>query len=168
MEADITSPNPEAVNTYRYVSGPVTIVLSAGAAAPYVPLYTVQEASDRGNGFYWTGTIALDGTIVENEVILPWSILNPGNARDAALDYLYENYGISSPADWVEEGYSQAGDTKMAVQFSSGSWLVAVEFTPAAPLVSSYNLAVKDSSSGLEWKGDISGHGEIDQISIVQ
>lgn len=168
METDITIPNPEAVRTFRYVSGPVTIVLSAGAAAPYVPLYTVQEASDRGNGFYWTGTVAFDGTIIENEVVLPWTILNTEDARDAALGYLSANYNISSPVEWIDEGNAPTGADKISWQYSAGSWLVVIEFVPAAPMVSSYTVAVEDSSTGLRWEGEISGQGEIVQISFVR
>lgn len=168
MEADITSPDAAGVNTFRYVSGPLTIVLSAEAAAPYASLYNVQEATNRANGFWWAGTIALDGTIIENEVVMPWSILNPEHARDAVLGYLYANYGISSPGEWLDEGTTQAGNAGISQRYSSGTWLVIVEFEPAAPMVSSYRVSIEESSTGLRWEGNVSGHGEIEQISFVQ
>lgn len=168
METDLTDPDSGGVSTFRYVSQMVTVVLSAEAAAPYASLYNAQEVSDMTNGFYWTGTIALDGTITEDEVSPPYVILNRDDARDAALGYIYDNYDISSPADWVDEGMSQAGDYKTAQRYSAGSWLVVVEFEPAAPFVSSYTVTVENSSLGLLWEGEITGQGEITQISFTQ
>jgi putative hemolysin len=168
MEANINSPDAVGVSIFRYVSGPLTIVLSAEASAPYASQYNVQEATNRADGFWWTGTIALDGTITEDEVVLPWAILNPDHARDAALGYLYANYDISSPAVWIDEGNSRTGNTSISRQYRSGSWLAVVGFEPAAPMVSSYRVTLENSSVGLRWEGEIAGSGEIRQISFAQ
>lgn len=168
MEANITSSDAVGVSTFRYMSGPLTIVLSAEASAPYASQYNVQEATNRADGFWWTGTIALDGTITEDEVVLPWAILNPDQARDAALGYLYANYGISYPAVWIDEGNSQTENTSISRRYSTGPWLAVVGFEPAAPMVSSYHVTLENSSVGLRWVGEISGQGEIIQISFIQ
>ena len=168
METDITDPDSGGVLRFRYVSGMVTVVLSAEATAPYASLYNVQEVSDLTKGFFWVGTITLDGTITEDEVSPPYVILNREDARDAALGFLYDNYDISSPTSWVDEGMSQAGEYKTAQLYSAGSWLVTVEFEPAAPLVSSYNVTVENSTLGLLWEGEITGQGDITQINFVQ
>ena len=168
METNITDPDSGGVVKFRYVSSMVTVVLSAEAAAPYASLYNVQEVSDLSKGFFWMGTITLDGTITEDEVSPPYVILNREDARNAALGYLSENYEISSPTNWVDEGMSQAGDFRTAQRYSAGSWLVTVEFEPAAPFVSSYNVTVENSSLGLFWEGEITGQGDITQINFVQ
>ena len=168
METDITSQDAAGVNTYRYVSGPLTIVLSAEASAPYASTYNAQEVTDMTNGFYWTGTIAFDGTLSEVEVSPPYIILDREDAREAALEYLSAIYEICSPTSWVDEGLSQAAETKTAQRYSAGFWLVTVEFEPAAPFVSSYTVTVENNSLGFLWEGEITGQGQIIQISIVQ
>lgn len=167
MEQDISSPDAPGVTTYRYVAGPMTIVLSAEASAPYASLYTVKEASNLANGFYWTGTVSLDGTIIEEQVNPPLSILNPEQAREAALGYLYATHEVSSPMEWVDLGMGQSGDYKSAQKFSSGSWLVEVQFEPAAPFVSSYQVMIENSSLGLLWEGVITSQGQVTQTSYI-
>lgn len=167
MEQDLTSADAAGVQTIRFVSGPVTILLSAEASAPYASSYTVREASNLSNGFHWAGSVAFDGTISEGQVSLPYQILNAEQARDAALGYLDAKYDISAPLDWLDQGLSQAGDFQTAQQFSSGSWQVVIEFQPAAPFVSSYAVRVENSPLGLKWTGQVSGQGEIVQLSFA-
>lgn len=168
MEQDLTSADAAGVNTIRFVAGPMTMVLSAEASAPYASLYTVKEVSNLSNGFYWTGSVTFDGTISEDQVILPYQILNTEQARDAALENLAAYYEITSPDSWVDEGMSQVGENRTAQSYSAGSWQVRVEFEPAAPFIPSYTVTVENSSLGLLWEGELTGQGEITQISFVQ
>jgi len=168
MEANITSADAAGVITFRYISGPLWIVISAEASAPYAASYTIQEASYIANGFRWEGTLALDGTIIETKVIPPWSVLDTDQARDAVLAYLNETYDILIFEDWVDEGVSQTGNDTVAIRYFSNSWSVIVEFIPAAPLISSYNVIVENNVEGIRWEGDISGQGEINEISFSQ
>jgi len=168
MEANITPADAAGVTTFRYVSGPLTIVIFAEASAPYAASYTIQEVSYIANGFRWEGILAIDGTIIETKVIPPWPILNTDQARDAALDYLVATYGIPPIGNWVDEGISQTGNDTVERRYSSESWIVIVELVPSAPLVSSYNVIVENNAEGIRWEGDISGQGEINEISFSQ
>jgi putative hemolysin len=168
MEANITPAEAAGFTTFRYVSGPLWIVISAEASAPYPTSYTIQEASYIANGFRWEGTLAIDGTIVGTKVVPPWPILNTDQARDAVLDYLVETYDMPHFGSWVDEGVSQTGNDTVVRRYSSESWIIIVEFVPAAPLVSSYNVIVENNSEGIRWEGDISGQGEINEIGFSQ
>ncbi len=168
MEANITPADAAGVTTFRYVSGPLTIVIFAEASAPYAASYTIQEVSYIANGFRWEGILAIDGTIIETKVIPPWPILNTDQARDATLDYLVATYGIPPIGNWVDEGISQTGNDTVERRYSSESWIVIVELVPSAPLVSSYNVIVENNAEGIRWEGDISGQGEINEISFSQ
>ena len=168
MEANITPADAAGVTTFRYVSGPLSIVISAEASAPYPASYTIQEASYIANGFYWEGTLDLDGEINETMVVPPWTILDTDQARDAVLVYLLNTYDIPLRGDWVDEGFFQTGNGTTARNYSSESWTVLVEFAPAAPLVSSYKVIVENIAEGIRWEGDISGQGEIKEISFSQ
>jgi hypothetical protein len=168
MEANISPADAAGVTTFRYVSGPLSIVISAEASAPYPASYTIQEASYIANGFYWEGALDLNGEINEIMVVPPWSILDTDQARDAVLAYLLKTYDIPSLGDWVDDGFTQTGNDSVAIRYSSGSWTVLVEFAPAAPLVSSYKVIVENIAEGILWEGDISGHGEITEIDFSQ
>jgi hypothetical protein len=168
MEANITPADAAGVTTFRYVSGPLSIVISAEASAPYPASYTIQEASFIANGFYWEGSLDLNGEINETMVVPPWSILDTDQARDAVLVYLLNTYDITLMEDWVDEGFSQTGNDSVVLRYSSGSWTVLVEFAPAAPLVSSYKVIVENIAEGILWEGDISGKGEIKEIIFSQ
>ena len=171
IETNITPENAEPSSTYRYVSGPLTIVITAEASAPYAPMYTIDQASYIANGFYWEGTLSFDGTITENVVYLPASILNDLQARDAILEYLVQTYNLSTFGEWTDEGYSHTSDATSATSlrtFTSDLWVLRVEFEPSAPLVSKYHVIVENLSEGIRWQGNISLHGEIEEVSFTQ
>jgi len=166
IEQNITPEGAVGSSTIRFVSGPLTIVISAPAAAPAPSEYTIKEASFIANGFYWEGTITFNGDITESIVILPASILSEAQARDAIMEHIIATYNLPSFGEWIDQGVSQTdADTALRV-FTSGSWVVEVEFIPAAPLVSSYEMTVNNLSEGILWEGDISYHGEIVEINF--
>jgi len=168
MEANVTPADADGVTTFRYVSGPLSIFISAEASAPYPESYTIHGASYIANGFYWEGTLDLNGEIKETTVVPPWSVLDTDQARDAVLAFLVKNYQIPLIGDWVDEGLSQTGNDTVSIKYLSGSWTVVVEFAPAAPLVSSYKVIVENLTEGFRWEGDITGPGEITEISFTQ
>jgi putative hemolysin len=171
MEENITPENAGPSSTYRYVSGLLTIVITAEAAAPYAPMYTINEASYVANGFYWEGTLGFDGTITETIVYPPGTVLNTEQARDAVLEYLANIYALKPLGEWTDEGFSHTDDPTSALSwktFTSAPWVVNVEFEPAAPLVAKYHVTVENTSASIRWEGDISLHGEIEEISFTQ
>jgi putative hemolysin len=168
MESDITPENTGPSSTYRYVSGPMTIVITAEASAPYVSMYTIEEVSYIANGFYWEGTLSFDGTITETIVHPPGTVLNEEQARDAVLEYLGNMYDLNAFGEWVEDSYSSTVDAKMLRIYTSDLWVVEVEFEPSAPLVSQYHVTVENLSGVIRWEGEITLHGEIGEISFSE
>jgi len=169
MEEKITPENAGPSSTYRYVSGPLTIVITAEAAAPYAPMYTIDQASNIANGFYWEGTLSFDGSITETVVYPPGTVLNTEQARDAVLEYLGKTYDLNISGEWTDEGFSHTDDPASALSwktFTSAPWIVKVEFEPAAPLVSEYHVMVENTSEGIRWEGEITLRGEIEEISF--
>jgi putative hemolysin len=168
LEQDITPDNAVASTTVRYVSGPLTIVISAPVSAPYASLYTIEEASYLVNGFYWEGTLSFDGNITETLVAPPGTVLNEEQARDAVMDYLASTYGYSVEDAWINQGISQTETASALRVFTAGPWVVEVEFEPAAPIVTSYRVTVDNLSEVIRWVGDISYQGEIVEMSFTQ
>jgi putative hemolysin len=166
MEQNITPENAGPSSTFRYVSGPLTIVITAEASAPYASIYTIDEASYIVNGFYWEGTLSFDGTITETIVHPPGTVLNEEQARDAVLDYLSPMYDLNSFGEWIEESYSHTDLMTNLVKYSAGDWVVEVEFEPAAPLVAKYHVRVENLTAGIRWEGEITLRGEIDEKSF--
>lgn len=167
-EQNITSPSSAGTSTLRYVAGAMTITLQAEASAPYATLYTIQEASDLSNGFYWEGTLSFDGIITETRVVPASTILSAEQARDAVLAYLATNsQTLIFPAEWVEGGQVQTIDNTTTRTFTSGDWTVKVAFTPSAPLVDRYSVTIENLLQGLRWEGGISSQAEITEISYT-
>jgi putative hemolysin len=168
LEQDITPDNAVASTTVRYVSGPLTIVISAPVSAPYASLYTIEEASYLVNGFYWEGALSFEGYITETLAIPPGTVLNEEQARDAVMDYLTSTYGYSVEDAWIDQGISQTEMASAKRLFTAGPWAVEVEFEPAAPIVSSYRVTVDNLSEVIRWEGEISYQGEIVEINFTR
>lgn len=171
IEENITSEDAGPSSTYRYVSGPLTIVITAEASAPYPSMYTIREASFLPNGFYWEGTLSFDGTITETIVYPPGTVLNTEQARDAVLEYLGKAYDLNAFGEWTDEGNSHSDDATSTTSwktFTSTPWVVKVEFEPSAPLVSAYHVTVENTSDGIRWEGEITLRGEIEEIGYSQ
>lgn len=169
IEADITTDNATATTTHRYVSGPLTVVISAMASAPATD-YVINEVSDLTNGFIWRGTLSHNGTIITDEVYLPGTIRSVEEARDAVLAYLNQSYGTPIFSNWSDEGSAQGNlnDHPTTVRtFSANSWVVVLEFEPASPLVASYHVTVEDLSGSFDWEGNITLYGEITESSTL-
>jgi hypothetical protein len=168
IEQDLTPEDAAGSSTTRFVSGPMTMVISAPASAPSPTLYTIDEASFLSNGFYWEGTLSFGGEITEGRVIPPASILSEEQARDAVMHYLVTTYDLPSYGEWLEQDISPDDTGLVKRVYTSGPWVVAIEYAPAAPLVPSYHAIVDNLSEELRWEGEISYHGEIDEIRFNQ
>jgi putative hemolysin len=168
LEQNITPEGVVGASTLRFVSGPLTIVISAPVSAPAASVYTIEEASFIVNGFYWEGTLSSDGQIAESIVIPPATILSEGQARDAVVEYLSDKYTLPTSSEWTDQGLIQTDDDTVVRAYTSGSWVAEVEFAPAAPLVSSYQVTIYSDLEGVRWEGDISYHGDIVETSSTE
>lgn len=168
MEQDITSPGNAGGSILRYVSGPITITLQAEASAPYATLYTIKEATDLSNGFYWEGMLTFDGRITETRVVPVSTILDTAQARDAVLAFLTtSSQTLIFPPEWVDAGMTQTVNNTVTQTYSSGDWTVQVVFMPASPIVPSYSVTVENTVQGLRWEGEISSQAEITEIRFI-
>jgi putative hemolysin len=161
IEQNITPTDAIGSSTIRYVSGPMTIVISAEASAPSPVLYTIEEASYIANGFYWEGTLSYSGELFESTVIPPGTILSEVDAREAVMEYILTSYDVPPYGEWTDQGISQTETDTVVRVYTSGPWVVEVELVPAAPLVSSYHVTADHLQEEIRWEGDISYHGDI-------
>jgi putative hemolysin len=168
LEQNITPEGLVGSSTIRFVSGPLTIVISAPASAPAASVYTIEEASYLVNGFYWEGTLSSDGQIAESIVNPPGTILSEEQARDAVVEYLSDKYTLPSSGEWTDKGFIQTESDAMVRAFTSGAWVADVEFAPSAPLVSSYQVTIYNDAEGIRWEGEVSLHGDIVETSSTE
>ena len=160
----------DAIGTFktRFLSGPVTIVISAQASAPSPNLYTIEEASNIANGFYWEGTLSFDGELTQEKFNPPGTILNTEDARDAIMQHITEAYDLPGYVEWADQGMNPTdADTVVAV-YTSGPWVVEVELVPAAPLVASYHVTADHLQGEIRWEGDITYQGDITEVDFIK
>ena len=161
IEQDITPADAAGSYTTRFVSGPMTIVISAEASAPSPSLYTIEEASYIANGFYWEGELNFNGEIIESIINLPGIVLSEEDARDAIMEHITAAYDLPGFGKWIDQGFTQTDTDTVVIVYTSGPWVVEVELAPAAPLVASYHVTADHISEEIHWEGDISYHGDI-------
>lgn len=168
VEQDITPADAVGSNRTRFVSGPLTIVISAQASAPSPNLYTIEEASNIANGFYWEGTLHFDGELTESTVNPPGTILSELQARDAIMAHILTVYDLPEYAEWIDQGISPTGSNTVVRVYTSGPWVVEVELVPAAPLVASYHVTADHLQEEIRWEGDISYQGDITEVDFAK
>ncbi len=86
-------------------------------------------------------------------------------AREVALTHLRENHGESAPpaglqwqGDYVEQGGMVGAG---AYQFTSGSWVVNIEYPIVAPEATVYSIELSSSDSSFHWQGQVDARGEV-------
>jgi hypothetical protein len=99
-------------------------------------------------------------------MIPPASVLNEAQARDQIVAYLVDTHDLSFSGEWTDQGVSPSAGDRASRVFTSGPWVVEVEYAPAAPLVSSYHVTVDNLTEELRWEGDISARGAILETSF--
>jgi hypothetical protein len=86
-------------------------------------------------------------------------------ARDQALFYITERYGLSAlgpglawEEEWaVGEGIVGAG----GYRYSSGDWVVTVSYPVVAPENTIYTISVANHSTGFQWEGEVDAQGAL-------
>ena len=100
----------------------------------------------------------------ESEPFLP-PVFGPGAARDAALDFVRENYGSSMPASdltWSGRELPSDGMVGASVfQFVSGQWSMQVSYPLVAPKETIYSIKLQREDVGFLWEGLVNAVGQV-------
>lgn len=117
--------------------------------------------------------IILQETEEEPEVIEPEkeepevTFLTHEGARDIAVAYLVEKFGLPSPSIW--ESMDQIPENLVgasAFGYTSGAWVAFVEAPVVAPQYLVYSIEIDNVAHGLRWTGEVNAEGSITEISI--
>ena len=102
-------------------------------------------------------------TIIDEENI---NFLTHEGARDIALQYLIEKYGLESPDVW--ETLDQTPENLVgssAIAYTSGAWVAFVKAPVVAPEYLVYSIEIDNVAHGLRWVGEVDAQGELKETS---
>jgi hypothetical protein len=94
-------------------------------------------------------------------------VLSPENARDAAVAYIIAEYGWEQTGEWVEQAMTPIENAGVRLTFTSGPWVITVDYYAAAPIVPGYHVVADHMTLVARWEGRISASGEITEESYV-
>lgn len=88
-------------------------------------------------------------------------VLSAVDAREAVVVFIIANHAWERPDTWVEQSTQPIENAGVRHTFTSGPWVVQVEYQAAAPLVPEYHVTVDHLSLVARWVGTVNADGEI-------
>jgi len=111
-------------------------------------------------------------TIQETPTELPISFLDAAGAREAAIAYLRARYLEQAPPvglTWMEENTTPQNLVgTSSLRYTSGDWVIDVQYPVVAPENLVYNLEVRNQAAGFVWTGTVKAtDGVVSELSAV-
>lgn len=129
------------------------------------------EALDEGEIIPEVIIIAEDEVEEETEEIkdseMPVEIMTHEAARDIAVAFLVEEYGIEAPQTWL--AIDQTPENLLgssAYGYTSGAWVAFVEAPVVAPQYLVYSIEIDHVAKGLYWVGKVNAEGLLEETSV--
>lgn len=89
-------------------------------------------------------------------------------ARDAALQYVRQNYGAQAPPadlDWAGERTTEEGLLGVSsFRYTAGEWVMDIDAPVVAPENVVYQVALSNASAGFQWEGQVDARGEVSAL----
>ena len=106
--------------------------------------------------------------VMEPEIEEPEiTFLTHEGARDLAVAYLVEKFGLPAPSTW--ENMDQTPENLVgasAFSYTSGAWVAFVSAPVVAPQYLVYSIEIDNVAHGLLWTGEVNAEGAITEISV--
>ena len=97
---------------------------------------------------------------LNQEQIIPEEYLELEEVREAALDYVSENYHVEFPGNWISEVTTPENLVGAStIQYISGYWTVTISY-PVVPFPE-YSVTIQNTSTGFNWNGTVTSYGEV-------
>ena len=151
---------------FLYTADAWVVRIQAPVVAPEYMTYSV-EVDNIAVGLHWEGSVDAWGTLEESHLSGPMEVLSPTDARDAAAAYISAEYGWEQSTEWVEQSMTPIENAGVRHTFTSGPWVVTVDYYAAAPIVPGYHVVADHMSLVARWEGRISAEGEITEEAYV-
>ena len=151
---------------FLYTSGAWVVRITAPVVAPEYLVYSIQ-IDNIASGLRWEGTVDAWGSMEESDISGPMEVLSVEDARDAAVAYIIAEYGWEQAGEWVEQSMEPMENAGVRHTFTSGPWVVTVDYYAAAPIVPGYHVVADHMSLVARWEGRISAAGEITEEAYI-
>lgn len=151
---------------FLYTADAWVVRIKAPVVAPEFLVYSI-EIDNIAVGLRWEGTVDAGGSLEENLLTGPMEVLSPGDARDAAAAYIIAEYGWEQAGEWVEQSMTPIENAGVRHTFTSGPWVLTVDYYAAAPIVPGYHVVADHMTMVARWEGRISAAGEITEEAYV-
>lgn len=114
----------------------------------------------------------LQDTPTQQETEPPLTFLDAAGAREAAIAYLRARYTEQAPpsgSTWTEENTTPQNLLgSSSLRYTSGDWVIDVQYPVVAPDSLVYNLEVNNQTSGFQWTGTVKAtDGVVNELSAV-
>lgn len=146
--------------TWQYTAGDWVVTVSYAVLPPEWTVYGVSVVNE-SVGVDWEGRVDASGRVPE----APEPVLV---ARDAALYYVVDNYGLQglgSGLAWQEERITPQGIVGATqLRYTAGIWVVEISYPIVVPEATIYQVAVTNQSTGFHWEGEVDAHGTVTEL----
>jgi hypothetical protein len=110
-----------------------------------------------------TPTASLTAVVVQTPAAGP--TVDRVGARDAALAYVGDRYGVDAPAAdlaWTEQ-YARPAEMVggEVYQYTAGDWLITISYPVVLPELTVYTVKMANTATGFVWEGQVSAGGQV-------
>ncbi|MCJ7694404.1 MAG: hypothetical protein MUO40_03175 [Anaerolineaceae bacterium] len=163
---DNTPENLVGSSKKGFTSGAWSVFMSAPVVAPEYLVFSI-EIDHLSSGLRWIGEVDAKGSLHEISLSEPLKVLSPADAGIAAVDFILEMYGWQSPDMWTEQTMQPIEKAGIRRTFTSGPWVVQVEYMAGAPIVPEYRVIVDNLNLVARWVGIVRADGEIVELEYL-
>jgi hypothetical protein len=164
---DLTPQNVLGASVFQYTSDAWIVRVSAPVVALDKTIYTV-VIDHIQSGLHWEGMVNAFGDIAQVNLTPPAQVDSPEQARDQAINYIQQKYGLSLPGDWafIDTPQTMIGATRY--RYTSDPWVVNVIAQAGASPASVYQVTVDNLVKKIKWQGEVSSQGAVTERSFTQ
>ncbi len=167
QEERITPGGIVGSGAYQYTVGDWVVTISYPVVPPEQAVYQVSIVN-QASGFQWEGEVDAHSTVTELGAEGPEVMFDRVAARDAALNYIYQNYQYppldTAAVGWEEEELTPEGLVGAAkYRYTAFNWVVEVSYPIVAPEATIYEVTVTNADLGLDWQGTVDAQGTVTQ-----
>jgi hypothetical protein len=164
QEERLTPENIVGGETYQYTAGDWVVTVAYPVVLPENTVYHI-TVTNAATGFQWEGDVDAVGTLTELGTRETEEIFDRVAARDAALQYIYEEYRyppLDQAVEWQEERLTEEGIVGAETfRHSAESWVVEISYPVVAPEATIYEVTVTNEGLGFEWQGTVDAQGAV-------
>jgi hypothetical protein len=90
------------------------------------------------------------------------------DARNAAVAAITTKYGWDLPDTWAEQPAQPIENAGLRQTYTSGPWVVQVEYYASAPFVPEYAITADHMSMVARWNGIVRADGSVEEMEYTQ